>query len=259
MATIPFDVADRIGPYYVYALIDPRDGQVFYVGKGTGNRVASHGRTAGLEKERGQTAKTARIHAIRDAGLEPMIDIVRHGITTEAEAFLIEAALIDCLPGLTNIASGHGSDTGRAPLDEMLSRYSSDPLASDVPAPALLIRLKTKWVPNVEPVEPGYLRTGAGWHPRISRTELYDAVRAWWKVSPTSVQGRRIRHAVAVVGGVTRGLYEIDQWIGPREDGRSAFTGTEIHEGPLHDAYIGSLGKRVPFTEHSQNPLRYWP
>ena len=26
--------------YYVYALVDPRDNRIFYVGKGTGNRVS---------------------------------------------------------------------------------------------------------------------------------------------------------------------------------------------------------------------------
>jgi hypothetical protein len=61
----------------VYTLIDPRDGQVFYVGKGTRDRVAAHGRVAGLEPEVGQRAKTTRIREIRHAGLEPMIDIVR--------------------------------------------------------------------------------------------------------------------------------------------------------------------------------------
>ena len=32
--------------YYVYELIDPRDGAVFYVGKGQGNRVSQHVRDA---------------------------------------------------------------------------------------------------------------------------------------------------------------------------------------------------------------------
>jgi len=258
MTNVPFGVTDHIGPYYVYTLIDPRDRQVFYVGKGTRDRVAAHGRAAGLETEAGQSDKTARIRAIRAAGLEPLIDIVRYGIVDANEAFRIEAALIDYLPGLTNIASGHGTDKGRTTLDELISRYGAEPLAEDVPEPALLIRLRIRWIPKIEEIEPDCFRTGAGWHPRISRTELYDAVRGCWKVSPKSVQRRGVGHVVAVAGGVTRSLYKIEQWVGPRHDGRWAFTGREIQSGPLHEAYIGTLGKRVPFTDHSQNPLHYW-
>lgn len=28
--------------YYVYRLVDPRNGQTFYVGKGKGNRIFAH-------------------------------------------------------------------------------------------------------------------------------------------------------------------------------------------------------------------------
>ena len=37
----PSDVCDKLGNY-VYRLIDPRNGETFYVGKGKGNRVFSH-------------------------------------------------------------------------------------------------------------------------------------------------------------------------------------------------------------------------
>ena len=32
--------------YYFYALVDPRDNRIFYVGKGTGNRVYQHAQAA---------------------------------------------------------------------------------------------------------------------------------------------------------------------------------------------------------------------
>ena len=38
---IPASVQQKMG-YYVYLYIDPRDGSVFYVGKGKGERALSH-------------------------------------------------------------------------------------------------------------------------------------------------------------------------------------------------------------------------
>jgi hypothetical protein len=147
---VPSEVALRFGPYYVYALIDPRNSQIFYVGKGIGDRPSSHDReaarlTVAPDKSK---RKTERIQDIRAVGLKPLVDIIRHGIETESEAFRIEAALIDCIrPSITSIDAGHGTDAGRMPLEDLVARYGASALSIEVSEAALLIRLKNEWDP----------------------------------------------------------------------------------------------------------------
>ena len=109
------DVIEQIG-YYVYRLIDPRDGQTFYVGKGKGNRVFNHVYDAlnghYEENEDATSAKIKQIREIRNSGLEVIHIIQRWGIKDEKTAFEVESAIIDCFPGLTNIQSGHHDDFG---------------------------------------------------------------------------------------------------------------------------------------------------
>lgn len=185
-AGLPSEVADRIGPFYVYVLVDPRDGHIFYVGKGTGDRVSAHGRAAGLESDVGESAKVARIRQIRGSGVEPLIDVVRHHIGTDLEAFRVEAALIACLPSLTNVVAGHDVEAGRTSLDELVVRYGAPAIGDRLDTPVLMIRLANRWTVERQELEPGVFREGNGWKPRITSAELYDSVRAWWKVSPVS-------------------------------------------------------------------------
>ena len=76
--------------YYIYALIDPRDDKVFYIGKGIGNRVFMHeiesGKSIGSEK-----MKLKKISDIENAGFSVKKLIVNWGLT-ESEAFAAEAA-----------------------------------------------------------------------------------------------------------------------------------------------------------------------
>ena len=76
--------------YYVYELIDPRDGKPFYVGKGCGNRIDQHEK----EADRGVSSKKCnKIRKIRGAGL----NIVKQQIAyfaEEQDAFDFEAERI---------------------------------------------------------------------------------------------------------------------------------------------------------------------
>jgi len=115
----PTDVAEKLG-YYVYRLIDSRNGETFYVGKGQGDRVFQHanGALKLASDEDALDTKMQRIREIRCAGLEVGHVIHRHGIKDEETAFQIEAAVIDAYPGLTNKAGGRNSDFGVAHIEQ---------------------------------------------------------------------------------------------------------------------------------------------
>lgn len=78
--------------YYVYRLVDPRDGQTFYIGKGCKNRAWQH--TKDVKRGvRCNGKKQLRIHDILASGLEPEVKIVRERMG-EDEALLLERQLI---------------------------------------------------------------------------------------------------------------------------------------------------------------------
>lgn len=90
--------------FYVYALIDPRDGEVFYVGKGKGARMHDHTRAARKGRKDANELKKARIRSILDAGLEPFPYVVEGGLGEQA-AIDVEHKLIVGMDHLTNIMS----------------------------------------------------------------------------------------------------------------------------------------------------------
>lgn len=97
--------------YYVYLLIDPRNNEVFYVGKGIHSRVKQH--TYEAKKSNKETDKIKRINDILNSG-NKVKEVIYSSRNTEDEAFDKEDELINFFtnnyPGqLTNIQSGHKS------------------------------------------------------------------------------------------------------------------------------------------------------
>lgn len=234
----PADVAVKLRTY-VYRLIDPRNGETFYVGKGRGNRVFSHiYAEQNLEGDEIDN-KLKRIREIRLAGLEVGHVIHRHGLD-DRTAFDVEAALIDAYPGLTNVAGGSRStDFGAMHAKEIVRRYSAD--SAVFRHRALLINVNRS----------------------AAESSLYEATRYAWKISASKAKQAEV--ILATVQGLIVGAFIADEWLEAtainfpgREEmaGRRGFIG---HEAPaeIRGQYVG---KRVPDKYRKRgaaNPIKY--
>lgn len=295
--TLPIDksvqqqVADELG-LYVYTLVDPKTGIPFYVGKGRGERYAAHGNEAMLtaEQSAGDTnEKLARIRAIRQAGHEPEIWIVRHGMSSVAEYTSVEAACIDLLRAMpviarssseTRLPEGHAYQLSNARreasnghgiirLKDLYEEKAAPLLTSERP---LLIVTLGAWVDHSETALDGSELTGYGykttWLTRAERIKHYREIgysaSKWFKFTEREVERRSIEYAVAAHRGVTRALLRITpgswQHVGTGRDRRSGFRFEVVSQGPIFDEVVGEYGHRLPYKKRGeQSTFRYWP
>ncbi|MCM2477187.1 hypothetical protein HGO38_27420 [Rhizobium sp. CG5] len=253
MQCFPLEVCEKLGNY-VYRLIDPRNGETFYVGKGRNNRVFDHaaGSPTILDDASQQLgAKLDRIRAIKNAGLDVLHVIHRHEIPDDA-VFEVEAALIDAYPGLTNIQGGHAS-SDRGPMNhlELIDKYALPELPSE-PAHRLILI-------NINKLED-----------RSDREAIYNLVRYCWRIS--KARAEKAEYVLAVVRGIVVGAFQPEKWMQATQknfptisyaDGseshRIGFVGKQA-EKEIWDLYVGERGKRVtnPDLKHIQNPIRFW-
>ncbi len=165
--------------YYVYRLIDPRNGQTFYVGKGKGNRIFSHVQCAidyydGAEKsEDTDPNKLKTIKDIIDDGLD-VIHVIQRWNLTEAEAFQVEAALIDVYQGLSNLQSGHYAEYGVTNAEILEREFSLAVYEEPTDFKYVIIKVK-KWRLDELLAE----------YPQDNR---YQATRFAWRIKPKNVK-----------------------------------------------------------------------
>jgi hypothetical protein len=236
--TFPPEVARELKTY-VYRLIDPRNGETFYVGKGRGERVFAHVR--GEQKLEGDDIdnKIKRIREIQRAGFEVAHVIHRHGMNDET-AFEVEAALIDAYPGLTNVVGGAGCyEYGVMHAKEIVSRYSATPAVFKHKAQLISVNKSAE------------------------QTSLYEATRYAWKVSKSKAKQAEV--ILATVQGLIKAAFIADDWMEAtaenfpgREDvpGRYGFEG-RVAPPEFQEQYVG---KRVPdeFRKPgAANPIKY--
>ena len=185
MNKFPANVCEKLN-HYVYIYIDPRNNEIFYVGKGKNNRVFSH------PNDTTENDKTKRIQELKNANLEPIIEILIHGINTDEAVQRIETSIIDLIgiKNLTNIQRGYKSkEYGRMTIDQILSYYNSEKV--QINEPVILININKTY------------KYG------ISDIELYDATRSAWVVNDNR---ERAKYALSIYQGIVKEVYEIKGW-----------------------------------------------
>lgn len=193
------DLVKRTLNYYVYALIDPRNDEVFYIGKGHGDRVFQHEEEAKSEIE---SHKHERISDIHNAGFSVKKVIVLHNLTEEL-AFAAEASLINFMQytapdQLTNLVSGHHAEKAMT-VEETELHYGAEPLApEDISHNLLIIKINTLYRPDMTP------------------TEIMDCARGHWVINIKNAA--KADYLLAVYHGLVVGVYENMQWYSSGEN-----------------------------------------
>lgn len=237
----PAEVAAELN-YYVYRLIDPRNGETFYIGKGKANRIFEHikGSIITDDNEDAIDLKFQRIRDIQKTGLEVIHIIHRHGLDNDT-AFHVEASLIDAFPGTTNLVAGrYSNDIGPMNSYEILQRYRAQ--TADFKHKIIMISINSS----------------------VNDKDIYDAVRFAWKLDPQRAE--KAEYVLAVEKGLIVGVFTAHNWylavkqyfpeFTNHTDKRFGFIGHQANK-EIQDLY---LRKRIPEEYRKRgasNPIKY--
>lgn len=249
-----------LGDYYVYGLIDPRTNQIFYIGKGTGNRVFEHEKES-LNSSNSDKLKLKTISEINALGLDVKKIIINSNLT-ETEAFAAEAALINAFnyvsgARLTNIVAGHHSAEALS-VEDFEKIYGAEELREeDVKHKILVIKINKLYRRN------------------MPDDELYDSVRGVWRASMNNAQSAT--YVFGVYNSLIVAVYKPTRWykckeaperrprqdetLTPQTENRIFFVDEDFEKGYPHDEneafYLGKSIAGLKLNQGAQNPITY--
>lgn len=217
---LPTEVQQALGEY-VYALEDPRNGKVFYIGRGVGDRVLHHASEAIAGTEPG--AKLDRIRDIMRDGREPRAWILRRRLAQRTTAAEMEAVVIDVLSRwhepLLNQVRGAGTEDGIRTLEGLIADHAAEALDTD--RPAIVVNI------------------GRTWFEGITDEDLWDAARKWWLCRPENHEPPPTL-LLAEAGNIIRGAWTVRLPVNRHvvtwadlDDRRRAFVGAEATFQPF--------------------------
>ncbi len=230
--------------HYVYLLFDPRDDEIFYVGKGENDRVFQHE----LEKE--EKEKNIRIKDIVDSGHDVKKVILRYGLSDDT-AKEVESAIIDFCNyskriDLTNLISAYHSQTPMAVEDIETDLGAIKLYADDIKDNLIVIKINQLY------------------HNGMTTDEIKDCARGHWRID--SKRALKADYLLAVYHGRIVGVFKDMEWHPSSEEsddyprlsesnlklkGRKYCTCVEVKDSEY-------LGKDIsPIVENSQYPVRY--
>ncbi len=218
-----------LGECYVYGLIDPRTNKIFYIGKGSGNRVFSH-EYESIKNPDSEKLKLNTIKEIKDAGYE-IKKVILNCNLTEDEAFAAEASLINAFnlvenTGLTNDVAGHHSKQAYT-VDDFEKIFGAEEISeNDIKHHLFVIKVNKLY------------KFG------MTDKEVYEVVRGCWKSNRPYKMERlnKVDYVLGVYHDLIIGVYKPSVWAYVKDDPSGV---------PERDKENLSLTDRVYFRDYA--------